>query len=240
VELEKFLRRHYRRKHIAPDLLPPAPVRPAAVHSIGSATPPFSNDLYALANRVADHPITIGEVLEQTQGRGIDLLLILISLPFLTPIPLPGFSIPFGLVTLILGIRMALGKKPWLPQKLLSRKLPPRFLSNLLKASGRLVKWLESLLRPRLALLNEQVAFRRITGTLIALSGLFLILPLPVPFSNSLPAVTILLLAAGALERDGLALLLGAGAFLVSVGFFLLLALGGVEATQHLRNFFTN
>jgi hypothetical protein len=196
----------------------------------------FSQELRELAEQFADRPVAVGEILERTKGRGMNLLLILISLPFLTPIPLPGFSIPFGLVAAIVGARMALGQKPWLPQKLLTRRLPPRFLSKLLKASGRVVKSLEYLLRPRLAFMNEQVAFRRLAGALIAASGLFLIIPLPVPFSNSLPACTILLLAAGALEEDGLALLLGCGVFLLTAGFFLLLALGGAEAAERLRD----
>src|SRR5690349_11551292 len=93
----------------------------------------FSRELRELAEQFADRPVEVGEILEQTKGRGMNLLLILISLPFLTPIPLPGFSIPFGLVAAIVGARMALGQKPWLPQKLLTRRLPPRFLSKLLK-----------------------------------------------------------------------------------------------------------
>lgn len=198
----------------------------------------FSQELRQLAEQFADRPVEVGEILERTKGRGMNLLLILITLPFLTPIPLPGFSTPFGLVAAIIGGRMALGQKPRLPRKLLTRKLPPRFLSRLLKASGRVVKWLEYLLRPRLAFMNKRVAFRRLAGAFIAASGLFLLIPLPVPFSNFLPACTIVLLAAGALERDGLALLLGCGVFFLTAGFFLLLALGGAEAAERLRTFF--
>jgi hypothetical protein len=199
----------------------------------------FSEELRKLAERFAERPVQLGEILDATHGRGINLLLVLIALPFLTPIPLPGFSIPFGLVVAIIGARMALGQKPWLPQKLLRRELPPRHLSRLLKAASRVVKWLEWFLRPRLALMNDSVISRRLAGALITLSGLFLIVPLPVPFSNSLPACTVLLLAAGALERDGLAFLAGCGLFAVTTAFFLLLALGGAEAEQRLQKLLT-
>jgi hypothetical protein len=202
--------------------------------------PIFSKELYGLAERFASHPGNLGELLRRTQGRGIHLLLIIAALPFLTPIPLPGFSIPFGLVALIAGTRMALGKNPWLPKRLLSRRLPPRFLGKLLRASSRVVRWLEYFLRPRLRLLSDHTACRRLAGAFIALSGLLLTLPLPVPFSNSLPAFTILLLAAGALEQDGAAFLLGSAAFLLTAGFFVFLTVGGMEATQHLRLLFTN
>jgi len=197
----------------------------------------FSEELREMAEQFAERPVRLGEIFDATQGRGVNLLLVFIALPFLTPIPLPGFSIPFGLVVAIIGARMALGQKPWLPQKLLMRELPSRFFPKLLRAASRVVKWLEYLLRPRLAVVNDHVVFRRLAGFLIMASGLFLILPLPIPFSNSLPACTVLLLAAGSLERDGLAILAGCGMFLVTAAFFILLAFGGAEAAKNLRQF---
>ena len=212
----------------APPSPPPAPAR---------AT--FSQELRELAERFAERPVCLGDILETSQGRGFNLLLVLIALPFLTPIPMPGFSIPFGLVVAVIGARLALGQKPWLPQKLLLHKLPPRLFAKLLKAASRVVKWLEFFLRPRLFLMNDHVVFRRVAGVLIALSGLFLLAPLPIPFTNSLPAATVLLLAAGALERDGLAFLAGCALFVVTAAYFLLLAFGGVQAFEHLRRTFT-
>jgi hypothetical protein len=58
----------------------------------------LSQELRELAERFAERPVQLGEILDGTQGRGFDLLLVRIPLPFLTPIPLPGFSIPLGLV----------------------------------------------------------------------------------------------------------------------------------------------
>ncbi len=199
----------------------------------------FSQELRELAARFAERPVRLGEILEASQGRGFNLLLLLIALPFLTPIPLPGFSLPFGLVVAVIGARLALGQKPWLPQKLLTHELPPRLFSKLLKAASRVVKWLEFFLRPRLFWMNDHIVFRRVAGALIALSGLFLLAPLPIPFTNALPAATVLLLAAGALERDGLAFLAGCGMFVVTTAYFLLLAFGGVQAFEHLRRMFT-
>src|SRR5262245_3345927 len=70
------------------------------------ARPRFSEELNALAARFGDQPVCLGDLLAATQGRGYNLLLVLIALPFLTPVPLPGFSIPFGLVVACLGARM--------------------------------------------------------------------------------------------------------------------------------------
>lgn len=198
----------------------------------------FSEELRELAGQFAERPVRLGEILETSQGRGYNLLLLLIALPFLTPIPVPGFSLPFGLVVAVIGARLALGQKPWLPQRLLTRELPPRLFAKLLQAASRVVRWLEYVLRPRLFWMNDHVVFRRAAGVLIALSGLFLLAPLPIPFTNSLPAATVLLLAAGALERDGLAFLGGCGLFVLTTAYFVLLAFGGAHAVEWVRGMF--
>ena len=195
----------------------------------------LSQELRALAGQFANRPVRLGEILEATKGRGFHLLLVFVALPFLTPIPLPGFSIPFGLVVAIIGARMALGQQPWLPQKLLSRELPAGFLAKLLAAASRVVKFLEWFLRPRLLFLHEQLIYRRLAGVLIALSGLYLVLPLPVPFSNGLPAWTVLLLSAAALSRDGLCFIAGCVMFVLATTFFVLLAIGGTQLVEQLH-----
>jgi hypothetical protein len=198
--------------------------------------PRFSEELQDLAQRFADRPARLSEILAATQGRGFDLLLLLIGLPFLTPIPLPGLSTPFGLVVLIIGARLALGRRPWLPERLLRRELPARFIARVMVMASRAVRWLEVLLRPRLSFLHEQWIYRRVAGTLIMLSGLLLLLPLPIPLTNSFPALTIVLLAAGAMERDGLFFLAGCATFAATLTYFGLLAFGGVHLIDNLRH----
>lgn len=199
-----------------------------------AARPRFSQELRYLAQKFADRPVRLSEILAATQGRGFYLLLLLLGLPFLTPIPLPGFSTPFGFVVMLIGARLALGCLPWLPKAILQRELPARFIANVLAAASRIVRWMEVLLRPRLGFLHEQWIYRRIAGTLIMLSGLLLLLPLPIPLSNSFPAVTVVLLAAGAIERDGLFFLGGCAMFGLTLAFFGLLAFGGAHLLDNL------
>jgi hypothetical protein len=216
---------------------PPPPV----FSSDETATPavPFSQELRALVERFGDRPVRLAELFDATQGRGSNLLLLSITLPFVTPIPLPGFSIPFGVMVALLGTRMAMGRKPWLPQRVLERELPPRFLGKLLRGAARVLKFLEYFLRPRLPFVRNHRIFARIAGVLIAASGLLLILPLPLPFSNSLPAWTVIFLAAGSLGRDGLFFVAGCVSFAVSLVFFTLVAIGGVEFIERFRRALT-
>lgn len=62
------------------------------------------------------------------------------------------------------------------------------------------------------------------------------LLPLPIPLTNTLPAFTIVLLAAAAMERDGLFFLAGCGMFALTLAFFGLLAFGGAHLLEHLRH----
>ena len=199
---------------------PPPPVWPRAL----------SADLRALAEHFKDGPVRLSEVVEVLQGRGYRFLIVLLCLPFLTPIPLPGISTVIGVVIALIGLRLALGQKPHLPQRLMQKELPPRILPKVLRASSRIVGAFERLSKPRLQLFYRQAAFQRLGGVLIALCGLKLLLPLPIPLSNFFPGISAALLAAGSFEEDGLVFLAGVLMFTVSLAYFALLALGGAAA----------
>src|SRR5688572_13594976 len=80
----------------------------------------LSEELAALVEAFAERSVTLQEVLEVLHGRAYTLLLFFLALPFCTPIPLPGVSTPFGIVIALIGFRLSLGQKPWLPKKLLN------------------------------------------------------------------------------------------------------------------------
>jgi hypothetical protein len=208
-----------------------APPPAAAVFTV----PRFSDELRALVTRFDDRPVRFGEILEATQQRGYHLLLLLIALPFVGPIPLPGFSMPFGFAVTLLGARLAMDLKPWLPERLLQREVPPHSLVKLIGAASRIMRGIEYFLRPRLGFVPDHAVFERVAGLLIAISGLMMMLPFPLPFSNSLPAWTVLLLAAGSLGRDGLFFFIGCASFALSVVFFTLVFMGGAVGLDKLR-----
>lgn len=110
---------------------------------------PLSTELSALAGRFADRPVRLAELMSVLQLRGYNALLLFLALPFVTPIPLPGFSTPFGVLIALLGLRMSLGWKPWLPDTFAQRELPSRGLPGVLRTASRLMRRLEAVLKPR-------------------------------------------------------------------------------------------
>lgn len=177
----------------------------------------LSEELGDLRKRVAERAVTIRELLYVLRGRAYMLLVILLSLPFLVPLPLPGLSTPFGLAIMLICLRLALGQRPWLPKSIQRRQIPAGFIPRMLDLAARIIGWLEKVLRPRWLVLTESALIRQLHAIVIVAAASILLLPLPIPFSNGLPAWAILLLACGLLERDGRAIALGYVMFALSI-----------------------
>jgi len=183
----------------------------------------LSVELARLRDRLGNRPVTLREVIATLRGRAYVLVVILFSLPFVTPIPLPGLSTPLGLVIAFIALRQSLGLRPWLPKSWQRRELPAGFFKKTFTVAGRVIGWLERLLRPRFAWVTGPALAQQAHAFIILVCAIILLLPLPIPFSNTFPAWAILLIAAGNLERDGLFILLGYAAFVLGSLYILLL-----------------
>ncbi len=75
---------------------------------------------------------------------------------------------------------------------------------------------------------------RQLHAVPIVICAALLLLPLPVPFSNTIPAWSIMLMAGGLLERDGGFIIAAYITSLLAVAFFGAIAIFGVEAVDSL------
>ncbi|MDO8543134.1 MAG: exopolysaccharide biosynthesis protein [Opitutaceae bacterium] len=191
------------------------------------------SDEFALILREFEvEAVTLREVMALLHGRGYVLLVMLLALPFCTPIPLPGLSTPLGLIIALIGGRLALGAKPWLPARLLDVRLPPNVFAKVFSAARKIVLWFEKLLRPRMLWVTASPRLEQMHAIPIVLCALMLLLPLPVPFSNILPAWGVLLIAGGLLERDGRFIIAGYVTTAIGLVFFGAIAFLGKEAVD--------
>lgn len=169
----------------------------------------LSDDLKTILDRAAGNPLSLRRIIEILHGRGFDVLVIIMVLPFCQPIPLPGLSTPFGLALMFFGLRIALRQRPWLPDWLLRREISHDTLTKIVRGAAAVFKRLEKLIHPRLRFMKHWWSFNLVNGLAIASSAFLLMLPLPIPFSNTIPAWSILLLALGMMEEDGAVITLG-------------------------------
>jgi hypothetical protein len=199
--------------------------------------PKLSAQLHQLAGRFSEQRVSLGEVMAVLGVRASGLLIIILALPFCAPIGILGLSIPFGLVILFIAARFTLGLPPWLPARLLALRLPPRFFHAMLEGASRLVGWIERRIRPRWPWWTETRGRLRLHAALVGFSGFLLLLPLGgIPFTNTLPALVIVVGMLGMMERDGAAIALAYGLFaftLAYFGFFATVMIGLLQRFMH-------
>jgi len=168
----------------------------------------LSEDLQVLLDNANGRSLSIGEIESILQGRGFALLIMLLSAPFLIP-SVPGLSTPFGAAIILMGSRLACGRKPWLPQFVLRRELSFEMLRKVVGVLIKVLKGMERVAKPRMHFLQRWPGMLNLIGVGIASGGIFLFLPIMVPVMNTLPALSILFLTAGMIELDGLFVLIG-------------------------------
>ena len=138
---------------------------------------------------------------EQAYG----LIIILFALPSALPISaLPGVSFVFGLPIIFIAVHIIIGRPSlWLPGALARQRIEAEKLANIVHRTSPYLKRIELLLKPRWQFFSSPV-MERIHG--IILLGLGLLLLLPIPFSNFVLALFIILFGLGLSEKDGLLL----------------------------------
>jgi len=154
-----------------------------------------------------DGQVTLAEVLDRVAERGFGLLLFVLGLPNLIPFLPPGSSGVFGALIILIGLQILLGlPRPWLPKRLQNYRLTPKVIHALQSRGVAFMKRLERISKPRWAKVENPVSMR-IMALLVILLGLVLFSPLPL--MNTLPAILIMLMGIGILNRDGLLLMAG-------------------------------
>ncbi|HYD32158.1 MAG TPA: exopolysaccharide biosynthesis protein [Azospirillaceae bacterium] len=150
--------------------------------------------------------VTLGDLVAMLGNRAFGALLLVFALPNVIPMP-PGTSTVLGLPLVLFAAQMTLGlPKPWLPKRLARLPLDRAMLERWTNAGKRYIAWIEGMMKPRLPFLAD-VRFERALGAVCLL--LALILSLPIPLGNMLPALAIVMMALGLLEKDGLVVLFG-------------------------------
>lgn len=169
----------------------------------------LSSRLAELIRQVPEQGLEIQQLVQNLGREGLLLLSVVVSLPFLLPVSIPGVSTVFGALILLIGIAETFGIRPWLPKKVASYRIEQGRLNQVLKLGSRWVERMETLSRPRWEGFVSGM-MGRLHGLVLAVAAGLLMLPLAlIPFSNTLPAIACILISAGLANRDGWAVLLG-------------------------------
>lgn len=174
-------------------------------------------------------PVAVRVIVDTLEGRGQAVLLVLLALPFCQPIQIPGFSTPFGIVLIFIGLRIAFGHRTWIPQTLLNHEISYETLEKIAWLAINITDKLSFLTSARWTYLVNNPILRTAHGVSIALMASFLALPLPIPFTNLLTAYPIFFFGLALLEDDGLMIFIAYLLFYICLGVFALLLFFGKE-----------
>jgi hypothetical protein len=153
--------------------------------------------------------LSVGELMDRLEDSdGPGPVLFALTLPVLLPMP-PGVSMLLALPLLMVAPQLALGRRRlWMPKALSRRTITRKALVKLLHRVLPSVERFEKLSRPRLAFLTGRSG-ARLVG--VACTLIALVLVLPIPFANLVPALALGVFALGLTRRDGLLILAGYG-----------------------------
>jgi hypothetical protein len=176
--------------------------------------------------------ITLEEMKVLMGQDGLLLLVIFLSLVFMVPVQLPGMGGLFGFVILLIGISRLSGRSLWLPRRIAQHVMPAEGVRETLRKSTIWLKRLEYVSHPhRLNMLAAPGVVDIFNSLTIIYGALMLILPIIlVPLSNTLPALGVLFICIGLLQRDGLCILYGHLVNIATIAYFAALVYGGHEA----------
>ena len=165
--------------------------------------------------------ITIGDVIAETGSRAHGFGLLLFALPEALPLPLPSLSTILAIPLILLSAHLIVfGEGPGIPERARRQTIRASVLRTVAKYATPAFERLERISHPRLEVPARQERF--LAGACLLLS---VILLLPIPLGNFLPALCLVAIAFGMLQRDG-----------VIVGFGLV----GLAAVLALIIFLTN
>lgn len=177
-------------------------------HSPAAEMVPTSVRLKEAAQGLSGGRITLDDFIQAGGERGLLLAIVLCSLPNTLPIPLPpGLSTVFAAPAWCIALQVLLGREQlWMPAFLRRKTLSAKVGGTIFRKGAEWFAKLERIVRPRPLPLPLPVA-ERLSALIIM--GLCILIALPIPFANLLPAVSVVLICVGLMERDGVFLIIG-------------------------------
>jgi hypothetical protein len=179
--------------------------------------------------------ILIRDIVDAMEAVGFGLAMMIFSLAILIPMPppIPGIvAIPL----IIFSLQMIAGySAPKLPKIISDLSIKRKILAILVQKSSPYIRRVERFLRPRLLFITTTQA-ERVVGVFTLIFSLFVLIP--VPFSNFVPGLGVLIISFGLLGKDGLVVILGIIVGIIGVIISIIAIFLGLEAFNYIKDFF--
>ena len=190
-----------------------------------------------LVNRSTADKLSVGDIVNSMEAIGFGLALMIFSLGIIIPLP-PPFPSIISLPLVVFSAQMVIGMNaPKLPVWLANKEVKRSVLATMIQKSNPYLRKIERILKPRLSLMNNVIAERIVGFFLLAFSSFILV---PLPLSNFIPGLGILITSFGLMGKDGLIMILGIAIGIMGIFVSVSTVFLGFEVFYMIRDFFVN
>lgn len=195
----------------------------------GAADVSLGEKLEQLIDSLSASEVTLHEIYEKIGDESLLFFTIFLALAFLVPVSIPGVSTVFGSAVLLIALTRLLNRKLWLPQRIARRAIASEKLIAVLNRALVWFRRIERISRPyRFHTIAREGKFGLINKLSKILAAVLLMAPFGfIPFSNTLPAIALIFLAVGVIQKDGVCIFLGHLSNVATIVYFLALIAGG-------------
>ena len=168
---------------------------------------PISDVLQHFITSWSQERISLGDIVDGLGTRSFGLILLMLAVPNLFPIYIPGLSAILGIPMVIVAYQMFRQREHvGLPPVVKGRSVT---IADFRRASDVVLprmRMAERFLRPRFEVMAD-ARHERLLGSILLVFALVVLFPFP--FTNWLPALGICMISLGILQRDGIAVAVG-------------------------------
>lgn len=187
-----------------------------------------------VVNKTSSDRILIKDLVDAMDSVGFGLVIMIFAFGLIIPLP-PPFPSIISLPLLVFSVQMVMGyASPKLPKRFAKLSVKRSVLAMLTKKSSPYIHKVERILRPRLLFMTSANA-ERVIGVFILIFSTFVTVPLPL--SNFIPGLGVLIISFGLLGKDGLVVLLGILVGITGIVISITAVFLGVEAIYYLKDF---
>jgi hypothetical protein len=185
--------------------------------------------------------VSFSEIDDALGERGFGVLIAILSLPSAIPggpSAVPGFTTVVGVPIIILSLQLMFGRTNLgLPAFIERRTFDTPGFQKITEHIAKVLAWFEKFLKPRFHVLTGKFAERLLGAFCVILA---VILALPIPLGNNLPALALGLIGLGLIEQDGVAILIGLLSGAVGIVVAGLVVFGMTEGALYLWDWFVS
>lgn len=157
--------------------------------------------------------VRLGELIQSLGSRAFGPTLLICALPEALPLPIAGVSAIIGTPLFIFSLQLLLGyPSPRIPKWLSNRSLKRKDFEKIVRQILRYLHRFEKVIRPRWQFATTPIVERGLGALFLVLA---IVIMLPIPFGNFLPAIAIVVMSLGLIEADGVLVVVGAIAALI-------------------------